>query len=278
MDPSTAFARLRDANPVSPTQLAPATSPDAAALFRRIVAAADVDLGRDLDVVVGRTRRPRRRLRLLVPGVVVAGLVGAGAYAAVTRDVSKPQFVACYERADLGARTQVVSVRSGGPVEACAGLWAAGAFGAVPVPGLAACTLDSGAAGVFPTTTGADVCDRLGLARPPAPGSSTTTAPSTGAVPSGPPAAPATTAADENARFLAFRDAVLPQFLDAACVDPSTAQSVVRRELDGAGLADWAVRVGDGVGDGFSADRPCATLAFRPDERAVLLVPAPPRR
>lgn len=255
--------RLRLANPVPPAAVEPASSPAALALFLRIV---------NEDAVVPRApsaRRTRRRARWLVPGLVVAGLAGSGAYAVLTRPVSHPQTAACFERADLNAPTEVVVFGREGPAAACAEIWARGAFGPVQVPALAECTLPSGTPGVFPTTGGGQECSHLGLATmatsappgPPGPGPST----------SAPPG-------DENARFLGFRDAVLTEFLASPCTDPATADTVVRRELGRAGLGDWTVRSGQGAGDGFSADRPCATLAFRPDERTVVLVPAPPRR
>jgi hypothetical protein len=224
-----------------------------------------------------------------VPALVLTAAAGAVGYAMVNNGVSSPQTVACYQSADLHARTQVVVGDARGPAATCADLWTSGAFGPPSAPPLVVCALPSGMAGVFPDVEGTDVCGRLDLApvpaRSPSPAPAPAPVPVPGSVPSssavpGPPPASTSTSAlvDENARFLVFRDAVLPQFLDAACVDPATAQAVVRRELDRAGLADWAIRIGQGLGDGFSTDRPCATLAFRPTERAVLLVPAPPRR
>jgi hypothetical protein len=107
---------------------------------------------------------------------------------------------------------------------------------------------------VFPARGGDDVCRQLVT-----PGATTT--------------APPSTLAAVNDRFLAFRDAVLPRFQAATCIDPAAATALVRAELDRAGLADWQIRTGP-----FSAERPCATLAFRPENREVVLTPAPPRR
>jgi hypothetical protein len=278
IDHSEPLERLRAANPVPAPDPAAVTTPAAVALLHRIVTEEPAR-----PVVAARPWLRRRRLRLLVPALVLTGAAGAVGYALVNNGVSSPQTVACYQSADLHARTQVVVGDARGPAANCADLWTNGAFGPPSVPPLVVCALPSGMAGVFPDADGTDVCARLGLAPVPAPGPAPTPVPVPGSAPSSPAvpgSAPTSTPtpADENARFLAFRDAVLPQFLDAACVDPATAQAVVRRELDRAGLADWAIRTGQGVGDGFSADRPCATLAFRPTERAVLLVPAPPRR
>jgi hypothetical protein len=127
--------------------------------------------------------------------------------------------------------------------------------------------LNSGVAGVFPTAPGEDVCARLNL--PPVAPTTAPTTPTTAAAPA---------AGDLNARITQFREAVFAQFVDVPCVEPRAAAAVVRRELDRAGLSDWTVRGGEGLaGDGFSVDRPCATLSVRPESREVVLVPAPRR-
>ena len=257
---SDPLERLRMVNPVpSPSTLSPPDLP----LFRRITSV------HSDDAFVTSRRRWRRRPRRVVPVLAVLGSLagGAVAYGLLGGGVSKPHQVACYERADLGARTEVVGVGRGGPLEACADLWRRGILGrggGGEVPALAECALASGVAGVFPTTSGAEVCAQLTLA----------------AVPStAPPGGPTAPQADVNTRILAFRDAVLPHFLDTPCLEPRTAAGVVRRELDRAGLGEWTVRGGEGLAvDGFSPERPCATLSLRPEAREILLVPAPPRR
>ncbi len=93
-----------------------------------------------------------------------------------------------------------------------------------------------------------------------------------------PPPGSSTPSADAGARILTFRDAAFPQFLDSPCVEPRDAAVIVRRELDRAGLTDWTIRGAPGLaGDGFSAQRPCATLSVRPEIREVILVPSPRR-
>ena len=251
---SDPLERLRAVNPV-PFSTAILTAPDAL-LFQRIVAGETA--GGSVVPSPG-----RRRARRLVPALLVTSLLGgAVAYGLMRGEVSKPHAVACYEAADLEADTVVVSADEGGALAACADLWRRGVLGAGgTVPPLAQCVLESGVAGVFPTTSAQDVCATLTLAPVP------TTAPP-GPGPTSPPAQ-----GDVNMRFLAFRDAVLPQFVDAGCVEPGTGAAIVRRELDRAGLGDWTVR-----DDGFSAERPCATLSFQPERQEVVLVPAPPRR
>lgn len=256
---SDPLEKLRAANPV-PASASAVVRPDLVLYDRILVGTVELP---------GRARPVRRRPRALVPALVLSSLLGgAVAYAALTGGVSRPQSVACYESASLGARTEVVHAAGGGPVEACADLWRRGVLGAGgDAPLLALCLLDSGVAGVFPATTGDDVCAHLGLA----------TVPST-VPPSAPPPGGPASDADVNERFLAFRDTVLPQFLDARCMDPRTGAAIVRRELATAGLPGWTVVGAEGgAGDGFTADRPCASLAFHPERHEVALVPAPPR-
>ncbi|MGI8983008.1 MAG: hypothetical protein ACR2HM_00490, partial [Acidimicrobiales bacterium] len=78
---------------------------------------------------------------------------------------------------------------------------------------------------------------------------------------------------DVNARILVFRDAALAQFLSAACVTPEAGTEIARRELARAGLVDWTI-----VDGGITPDRPCASLAIRPESRQVVLAPTTPRR
>lgn len=246
------MARLRASNPVPGDLLLRAhESETAQALFRAIAVGSPAQPV--VTPAVAPASRPHRRLRLVGAAVAASLTLGGVAWAILASRVSKPQTVACYQRADLQARTAVVAARAGSAIESCADLWARG-FGSGPAPAMAACVLPSGVLGVFPTTTGDDVCAGLRLAV--APGEGPTEA---------------------DARFLAFRDAVLDELVGRGCVDPAEAGAVVRRELDRAGLADWAVRTGQGVGgEGFSASRPCAGLAFHPDLGEVVLVPSPP--
>lgn len=258
IDTNDPLVRLRAANPVPPSEVE-LLRPDPV-LFARITAVQPVPM----------PHRPRRRRGLrLAPALVVTSLVGgAVAYGLLRGDVSSPETVACFEAADPASATEVAAVEAAGPIEACAALWRRGAFGAdTEVPPLVACVLATGVAGVFPATAGADVCTALNLVpisttQPPP-----TTTPRPGPAPAPPPAA------DLNTRILDFRDAVLGQFLDAGCMAPATGEEIVRRELDRAGLGDWTI-----LSSGYTAERPCATLSLRPDQRLVVLVPAPARR
>lgn len=259
IDQNDPLERLRAANPV-PAQVSTLPSPDPV-LFHRIASGM-------AEQQYARARR-RRRARRLVPVLVVSSLLGATTAYALRRTVpAKPQSVACYEAPDLESRTEVVPVDRDGPVDACAELWRRGVLGVGGErPPLVECVLESGVAGVFPARPGVDACRHLADApRPSDPATAGATDPRPVPVP--PPDGRV------NERFLAFRDVVLPQFLDRGCIDARAGVAIVRRELDAAGLGDWVVV----PGDGFSPERPCATLLFRPEAREVVLVPAPGRR
>ena len=139
---------------------------------------------------------------------------------------------------------------------------AQGILGSVVPLTLRPCVLASGVVGVFPEGAGQDVCLELRLA--PLSASSTS-------APQGPE-----DPAGESDRFLAFRDAVLARFVDQTCVEPAAAAMIVHEELDRANLGGWTVLGGAGqAGVDFSPERPCASLSFLPEQRAVALVPIP---
>jgi len=255
-DRSDPLARLRAANPIHVEQLPDvAESARARALFEEIT---DMETLRPAGLETVRPARGaairRRRRRRLVPLVALASLsVGAVAYALVTREATTTQSLGCYQTADLRANTEVVAGDGRAPVEVCAEVWSRGAFGPQPAPPLEACVLESGAAGVFPSTAGGDVCAKLGLATLSAGGP---------------------TLADKS--FLAFKEAVVDRFASEPCVDPDRGTAIVRDELDRAGLATWTVGAGEGIqGEGFSPQRPCAGLAFEQAQQRIVLVPQP---
>jgi len=256
---SDPLERLRAVNPIPAAEVALLT-PDPV-LFERITSVSPVPAD---------PLRHRRRGRRLVPALVVTSLLGgAVAYGLLRGDVSRPETVLCFEGPDLTAAADAVRVEAAGPIEACAGLWRRGVFGEVSeVPPLVGCVLPSGVAGVFPATAGTDVCTALNLVPAGSVPPATTT--TTGAPAPAPAPAPA---ADLNTRILMFRDAVLGQFLDTPCMAPATGTDIVRRELGRAGLGDWTVISGE-----FSAERPCASLSLRTEERQVVLIPTTPRR
>ena len=269
--------RLRVLNPVSADELdALVWAEPAQACFRRIVAG-------EIPTVQGRPGRlraplpagpvgasgPRRALRVAVLAAVASTSLVVAGYALVGRQPSKPQTVACFAAADLRAETAVVGSGPGGPVATCARLRDRGFLGADTTSTLRACVLESGAVGVFPEATGRDVCLDLGLASVSTPAGGGRESPSRPSIEADDPAVAA-------ARFTAFRDAVLPRLVDQGCVGAGPAEAIVREELGRAGLQGWTVVIGVGEdGLGFSAERSCASLNFKPEVRTVELAPVP---
>ena len=114
-------------------------------------------------------RRRRRRLALvLVPAaVLLLAATGFTTYA-LLRGPTHLETIGCYETASTSADTTVVRADGRDPRVICAELWAEGAVGEGPPPKeLAACVLETGPVGVFPSR-GPDTCERLGLADLPA--------------------------------------------------------------------------------------------------------------
>jgi hypothetical protein len=204
-------------------------------------------------------RRRRRFVLVLVPAVIaILGVTGFTTYA-LTREPTHLETVGCYDKAALDANVAVVSADGRDPTAICTEIWQRGDLPGVPVPGkLAACVLETGAIGVFPSN-GAGTCEELGLADLPA------------------------SYAVEGKRFAELRDAIVAQLGEPAsgstrggpqCVGEDEARAVVRRELDSHGYGDWEVNV---AGGDFSTSRPCADVSFDGAGKAVILVPVSSR-
>jgi hypothetical protein len=192
--------------------------------------------------------RRRRRLALtLVPAVIVllTAATGFTAYTFLREDPSHFESIGCFDRADLGANVSVVSPDGRSAVEQCRDLWQEGAVAVgQPVPAkLAACVLNTGPVGVFPSMDD-QTCERLGLADLSVAGEV------------------------EGRRFVRMRNAIYARIGTPAsgssrgsshCVGEERAHVIVRRVLDAHGYSDWTVRT---VGEAFSRDRPCADVSF----------------
>ena len=201
-------------------------------------------------------QRRRRRLALvLVPAVLVALAVTGFTTYALTREPSHLESVGCFETAELDGNIAIVNADGRGPRAICVELWRQGDMGPGPAPeSLAACVLETGAIGVFPSS-GEDTCEQLGLADFP-PGY-----------------------AEEAERFAALRDAIAAE-LGASygsterapkCLREEEARALVRHELAARGYEDWSIEV---IGDGFT-ESPCAAvgLGFDGERKIVFLVP-----
>jgi hypothetical protein len=243
---------LRAANPVDSHKLAdPSGSASARALFEEITMSpltiAPTSITADES---DGSARPHRRVRsvVLIPVIAVVA-VGLAAFAWVIAPspVTKPTTVGCYAADNLNANTVVIDGGSD-PIGACSALWAKGQLGAPSQPLLAACVLPSGSLGVFPSSSGETVCSQMSLATPTQPYPNS-----------------------ESQAFESFKSAVVADFMATSCMSPAQAQATVTRDLDGHGLSTWTTSTGT-----FTADRPCAGLAFNTDQHQVLLVPQTP--
>jgi hypothetical protein len=214
-------------------------------------------LVRELSMWDRAARRRRRRFALvLIPAVVlVLGVTGFTTYA-LTREPTHLESVACYETAELDGNIAVINADGRDPTAICAELWRRGDMGPGPAPErLAACVLETGAVGVFPSSR-AGTCEQLGLADLPP------------------------TYAAEAERLAALRDAIVAKLGapasgtsegDLKCVREKEARAFIRQELDARGYGDWGIEV---IGDGF-VGRPCAevSVGFDGERKVVFLVP-----
>jgi hypothetical protein len=235
------FALLAAADPARRTALFEPASPQGRAVLARAYA---MEPAVEPVAIAGRRRRRR------VVAVAVAAAVAAAAAAAwiSSRQPTHTLNVGCYAEARLDASTLVVDARPGQAVEACAQVWREGAFGsaaAASPPSLAACTLSTGAVGVFPG--GPAACARLGL-------------PVTQTTRPGPD------------RVGAVQARLHAAAASSACLPPAQARTTAEDALADAGLSDWRV-----TGTGFTEARPCATYVFDEANKRVGLVPSPPR-
>jgi hypothetical protein len=204
----------------------------------------------------GAVRHRRRRLVIvLVPAAAVLLAVTGFTTYALTREPTHLESVGCFETAELEGNVAIVSADGRPPTAICAELWQQGAMGARAAPdNLAACVLDTGAVGVFPSS-GGSTCERLGLADLPP------------------------TYAAERKRFAALRDAIVAHMGEPptdstpntlTCISEADARALIRRELDAHGYGDWGI---EAPGGGYTGERPCLQVAFDGEHRVVLLVP-----
>ena len=159
-------------------------------------------------------QRRRRRLALVLVPVVLAVLAVTGFTTyALTREPTHLESVGCFETAELDGSIAVVNADGRNPTAICAELWRQGDMGPGPAPeSLAACVLETGALGVFPSS-GKDTCEHLGLTD----------------LPSG--------YAEEAERFAALRDAIAAELgasygsteRDPKCLREEEARALARR-------------------------------------------------
>jgi hypothetical protein len=204
-------------------------------------------------------RRRQRRVLVLVPAVLVFLLATGFTTYALTREPTHLESVACYDRVALDANVTVVGADERHPLDICGEVWRTGGFGeAGEIPTLAACVLQTGAIGVFPSG-GRPTCEALGLANLP-------------------PDYP-----DAAAKFAGLQAAIFARVGAPAsgssrggpeCVGADEAHMIVRRELIVRGYSDWEIQLAGGK---FSSAQPCTDVSFDTAGKTVLLTPAGPR-
>lgn len=117
----------------------------------------------DLATVV-RSRRNRRRVRMVAPVLMLAvagGTAAAMSLQSPTTPTTNARGVGCYQTASLTANTLVTAVANADPVATCRAQWVEGFHQPAPAD-LSEC-VNHGLPAVFPGPL--DVCDSLGIAR-----------------------------------------------------------------------------------------------------------------
>ena len=200
------------------------------------------------------TRRRRRLVLSLVPAVAIllTAATGFTAYTLLRTEPTQLESIGCYDRPSLDGNVTVVSPDGRSPIAQCRDLWQEGVVGE-PVPArLAACVLNTGPVGVFPSES-AETCERIGLADLSAEGEA------------------------ESRRFVRMRDAIYERLGAPAsgssrrtgpCVGEERARAIVREELVSNGYEGWSVET---AGEGFTADRPCAEVSFDGGGKTAIL-------
>jgi hypothetical protein len=198
----------------------------------------------------GRAPGRRRRWMAVVLAPAAALAVAGGAYAIIAysgQDVVDG--IGCYAEASTESDTTVVAVDGRDPVEVCTELWEEGvvAEGVHEAPALVACVPPEGrAVGVFPG--GQSTCQELGMSPLPA----------------------GYRKAAE--RFSAMREDLVRRTQPTTpddCLGVEEARAIAREVLDAHGFTGWAIEVGPAPS---GVDRVCATVAFDPPDRAVILI------
>lgn len=197
-------------------------------------------------------RRRKRRLGLVLVPVAILLLAATGFTTYVLlKEPTHLDTIGCFETADPNGSVAVVNADGRHPTVICGELWRQGQIADAPPPEeLAACVLETGPVGVFPSL-GPNTCERLGLADLPE------------------------SYLAELKRFQELKKALTAKL--GECAGEEEARTIVRKELDERGYPEWVVEVGGGEhGEGFTEERPCASLTFDGNRKVVVIIPAEP--
>ncbi|NOX23053.1 MAG: hypothetical protein GXP36_08180 [Actinobacteria bacterium] len=234
------FDILRVHDPVDFTTLPNADSASAQALFEAITNSPRPDRSR--------VRRRRRIIAL----AVLAALLAAATWVALTRDITAVG-VACYGTTDLDADRVGIAPAVAPTVDLCVAPWEEGPLtnpdvARGQVPPLTGCVTAEGILAVLPTDD-PTICESLGLATP---------------NPSQQP---------DRLDSIAQTEAEIVDYIAGEeCVAPDEAEVRVRSILDDNGLKDWTI-----TRQPTRTDRPCTSIAFDTAAKTVILVPHPLR-
>ncbi len=191
------------------------------------------------------TRPSRRRRRLLIFLAPALAVLAGVAYATIrsTTETAAHGIACVTNMKDDSAH--IVGSDGREPAEVCGALWATGTIdGVARTPDLIAC-----GTWVFPTND-AGICERKGL-----------------------PASTPRNYRGEAKRFAAFQDAIVSRFTER-CLGETEARNVIAAQLIKSGYVGWNITTGEGEhGEGFSSQRPCASLAIDAREKTVVVVP-----
>ena len=169
----------------------------------------------------------------------------------MTRPVSEPEDIVCYQAVDLDSDRVGVGYGADVTAAACVRFWEDGTltnpeFGpAGSVPPLAGCVSAAGSLAVFPSED-PNVCQDLGLAD---------------VDPSSVPAA---------GEIRSLNDILVDYFASDGCVPIPRAVDDVRGILDTRGFANWTITETSG-----SSDRICASFSMEAENETVFIVPIP---
>ena len=216
----------------------------------RTALAAEATLWPEPDSVSSRVLPSSGKRRLLV-AVAVLAAVSVAATWLLTRDVTNPTAVVCYEEVSLDSDRAAAATGGDLDPSLCAAEWESGPLvnedivDKGEVPPLVGCVTDQGVLAVFPTYD-QGICEELGLAQP-NPGSFS-----------------------EGNDIRQLQEDLIDHFSEQACQPMLAAEVDVREILDSSGFEDWQIRVGSS-----RPDRPCASHAVDPESKTIHLVPIP---
>ncbi len=191
-----------------------------------------------------RSRHRRRTTLIGVLLVAVTGTAGGVAWALNRHErAADPTVIACHREARIDSDQLLVTRTEQDPVTTCREAVAAQFPDWGAVPPSVACVMGTGVAGVFPGK--GDTCSQLGLA------------------------ALDTTLDPAGSNLLKFESSLVGELLAGGCLTPQQAAANATDGLHHFDLRGWTVS----VTGSYTAERPCGSYAFVPQDRVVLIRP-----